>query len=342
MRASVCLAAYTIVVAASQPASAKLEYSAFNATDGTRYLVVSGEFEANEPLDQFVAASTQNKAEVVTFDSAGGNVASAMKLGRTIRALGLNTIQIRQLNCSSACSLAFLGGVQRIAEPGSIGVHRSSFGPEFAIGRDEAVARVQEGTADIIAYLNEMGVDPNLLSFALRYDQTDIRYLSGSEMRDLRVTTADATGVDRPNAPTQPQQAPEVAADEQALEYAALTFVRRLVEEHGTDADTALTTVLNSYADTVSYYGKQTTLSAVVRDKRDYFLRWPERGYKIRDDSVMVTCANNSCMVSGVYDWVVRSLPRNRQAQGIARFSYTISTGQNPKVLSEAGEVLRR
>jgi hypothetical protein len=47
-------------------------------------------------------------------------------------------------------------------------------------------------------------------------------------------------------------------------------------------------------------------------------------------------------MVSGLYDWVVRSIPRNKQAQGLARFSYTISLGANPKVVSEAGNVVKQ
>jgi hypothetical protein len=265
-----------------------------------------------------------------------------MALGRMIRLLGLNTMQVRQLECASACSLAFLGGVSRIAAPGSIGVHRTSFAPDSTVGRDEAVAGVQALTAEIISYLSEMGVSADLLNFALRYDRTDIRYLSASEMNDLKVTTSQATAA---NLPTQNSNTPKIEAetsDSQSIEEAAVGVIRNLIERDGNDAVSAIRTVASSYADVVSYYGNQKTLGEVLEDKRSYFIRWPERAYRIRDDSLMVTCANGACMVSGLYDWVVRSIPRNKQAQGVARFSYTISLGANPKVISEAGNVVKQ
>lgn len=40
-------------------------------------------------------------------------------------------------------------------------------------------------------------------------------------------------------------------------------------------------------------------------------------------------------MVSGVYDWVVRSPSKNKQEKGVANFSYTISIGPYPKVIAE-------
>jgi hypothetical protein len=47
-------------------------------------------------------------------------------------------------------------------------------------------------------------------------------------------------------------------------------------------------------------------------------------------------------MVSGVYDWIVRSLARNRQSQGTARFTYTIAIGSDPKVVAEDGKVISK
>ena len=76
----------------------------------------------------------------------------------------------------------------------------------------------------------------------------------------------------------------------------------------------------------------------MVADKRKYFLRWPERAYTIRSDTLLARCANSRCMVSGVYDWIVRSLARNRQSQGAARFTYTITIGTDPKVEPKTGK----
>lgn len=135
---------------------------------------------------------------------------------------------------------------------------------------------------------------------------------------------------------------PSGALPDESLKDAAVAVVRGLIEQDGSNPSSSLQVVANLYADTVSYYGKLKSLGEVLADKRDYFKRWPERAYHIRDDTLMVACANGACMVSGVYDWAVRSIPRNKQAQGAARFSYTISLGANPKIISEAGNVVKR
>jgi len=261
-----------------------------------------------------------------------------------IRAAGLDTLQVRQLQCVSACSLAFIGGVRRVADPGSIGVHRSSFTPDSGMSTDEAVARVQAGTAQIMSYLGEMGVDPKLMELALSYDKSDMRYLSASEMTDLRVTNVavSQSSVDTSQVPTRPDPLPALDANaKQQLESAAVTFIKGLIEHHGDNAEMALAEVQTSYAPTVNYYGKLTDLNAIIEDKRTYFQRWPERGYNVRDNSVMVTCANDRCMVSGTYDWIVRSLPRHKQTKGVANFSYTIAIGTNPKIIAETSKVQR-
>lgn len=152
-------------------------------------------------------------------------------------------MQVRQLECASACSLAFLGGVSRIAAPGSIGVRRTSFAPDSTVGRDEAGAGVQALTAEIISYLSEMGASSELLNFALRYDRTDIRYLSASEMSDLRVTTSQATAG---NLPTQNANTPKIgteASDSQSIKEAAVGVIRNLIERDGNDAVSAIRTL---------------------------------------------------------------------------------------------------
>ena len=177
-----------LIVAASTSQVEALEYTPVSSPGQLPFLVVSGEFGDSEPLSAFASAIASSGARVVVFNSPGGNVGSAIQLGRMIRAAGLDTLQVRQLQCVSACSLAFIGGVRRVADPGSIGVHRSSFTPDSGMSTDEAVARVQAGTAQIMSYLGEMGVDPKLMELALSYDKSDMRYLSASEMTDLRVT----------------------------------------------------------------------------------------------------------------------------------------------------------
>lgn len=185
--------------------------------------MVSGEFGANEPLNAFSNAVVSSGARVIVFNSPGGNVGTAIQLGRMIRAAGLDTLQVRQLQCASACSLAFLGGVRRVAETGSIGVHRASFDTNSGMSADEAVAQIQAGTAQVMSYMTEMGVDPKLMQVALSYDRSDMRYLSASEMAELRVTNVAVSlpPVDTSLLPPRPNTAPKKSTTSQETQNPA-------------------------------------------------------------------------------------------------------------------------
>ncbi|TIN70491.1 MAG: hypothetical protein E5Y30_15900 [Mesorhizobium sp.] len=195
-------------------AHAGLKFDAGQTEGGLHYILVSGDFAYQDDLAVLEALAQSNGAVAVTFQSPGGNIQKAMELGRLIRRLGLNTAQFRVADCASACSLAFLGGVKRYAEPGSIGVHKSSFQGDVPLSTQDAVSAVQQVTADIITYMIEMGADPALLQLSLQYDSNDIRYLSMSEMTKYRVTTLDTGASVRPvesqapSSPPSPEQVP--------------------------------------------------------------------------------------------------------------------------------------
>ncbi|RKD73882.1 hypothetical protein BJ928_101230 [Rhizobium sp. WW_1] len=196
-----------------QDATAKLSYDVRAADEGITYITVSGSFEADDDLSLFRDKAVSSHAIFVGFDSGGGNVSKALELGRLIRSLGLSTLAVRSAECSSACSLSFLGGVGRFAEPGSIGVHKSSFSDTKGMDVEAAVAAVQRQTADVITYMNEMGVDPGLLQLTLRYDSNDMRYLSSSEMTEFRVTTMSYQEVLELEAKSPSRKAPAANAE---------------------------------------------------------------------------------------------------------------------------------
>ena len=166
-------------------AHASLSYSEHTTSDGERYILISGEFAAGDDLNDFTVVVGSKQSATVVFNSPGGHLLKAMELGRLIRDLELDTMQIKDLSCASACSLAFMGGVNRFAEPGAIGVH--SFSYPGATDPHIAIAAVQNMTAEVIAYMIEMGVDPALLQLVFKYKNDDMRYLSISEMQEHRV-----------------------------------------------------------------------------------------------------------------------------------------------------------
>ncbi|RNJ42372.1 hypothetical protein B5V01_28415 [Mesorhizobium erdmanii] len=197
----------TLSLLVAPAAHAGLQFQAGQTDAGIRYIVVSGDFAYQDDLSTFENLARSNASVAVTFQSPGGNIQKAMDLGRLIRRLGLSTIQFRAVECASACSLAFFGGVMRFAEAGSIGVHKSSFSNDISLNTKDAVSGVQQMTADIITYMIEMGVDPALLQLSLQYDSDDIRYLSKSEMMKYKIVTLEP-GVQQPNADQAPSQTP--------------------------------------------------------------------------------------------------------------------------------------
>lgn len=85
-------------------------------------------------------------------------------------------------------------------------MHKSSFSEEAHLNVDEAVSAVQELTAEVVAYMVEMGIDPALLQVALRYDKDDMRYLSKSEMVQYKVVTVHPAIEQRPSEPAEPPE----------------------------------------------------------------------------------------------------------------------------------------
>ncbi|RWP76890.1 hypothetical protein [Mesorhizobium sp.] len=230
VRVLLCLASVLLGATAAQ---AGLQFRAGQTDAGLRYIVVSGDFAYHDDLSVFETLARSNASVAVTFQSPGGNIQKAMELGRLIRRLGLNTVQFRAVECASACSLAFLGGVLRYAEPGAIGVHKSSFSGDIPMSTEDAVSSVQQMTAEIITYMVEMGVDPALLQLSLQYDSDDIRYLSKSEMAKYKVVTLDfeaseppiASQLPSPQPSPQPAPAqPPVASLPPASEYSSLAI----------------------------------------------------------------------------------------------------------------------
>ena len=177
---------------AATGARADLSYTPEEA-DGIRVIIVAGKFDFDDNLSHFVEAVRAHDPVAVTFNSPGGNVSKAMELGRAIRGHRLNTIQVRGGECASACALAFMGGVIRLADPGAIGVHKASFSGDAVLSADDAVSAIQQLTAEVMSYMAEMGVDPSLLQLSLKYDSDDMRYLSKSEMQQYRVTSGPNT-----------------------------------------------------------------------------------------------------------------------------------------------------
>ncbi|MBX5158822.1 hypothetical protein HJB89_17030 [Rhizobium sp. NZLR8] len=358
MRKSVSLISMLLAfVAMAGEGHAAISYQRLDGAPGERGLVIKGVFEFSDDPMKLVDEYRQYQADYISFDSPGGNVVTAISFGRAIRALNARTIQIRAMECASACAFAFAGGVERFAEPGSIGVHRVSLSDDVPMDNKLAVSSVQSLTGDIIGYLTDMGVSPNLLQLSLSIDSTDIRYLTAAEMRDWNINTPEnmpspqesgsppadaapqvsAKPADMPSAdPSAPEEG--AASPPGDLTTDAIDFANRYNDEWSKDSASALAFMKSVYADEVSFFGTSVDKDVVLKDKAAFAQHWPERIYSVKPGSLTASCAGK-CEMSGVVEWFARNRDTGRTSSGMAEFSFVWNTA-SLQIESETGKVL--
>ncbi|MGJ7522698.1 hypothetical protein ACSFA0_19590 [Variovorax sp. LT1P1] len=143
---------------------------------------------------------TGMSAPFVAFDSAGGNLAGGVILGKYLRSIGADTFLaptysrvmnsfevesafVRGAKCASACTMAFIGGQTRsVAEGSMFGVHQF-VAEQRAIG-DGAT---QEVVVALAGHVEAMGVDRGLLDRASMVPPSHIQWLPVPTLVQLNV-----------------------------------------------------------------------------------------------------------------------------------------------------------
>ncbi|WP_146587682.1 hypothetical protein [Puniceibacterium confluentis] len=121
--------------------------------------------------------------ETLILQSPGGSVQDALDLGRHLRAGGIGTRMLDGEFCYSACPYLLAGGVTRdIAPAASVGVHQHYFGENTLLPAFVAVEDIQRGQGEVMAYLDEMGIDPMVMQHALTTPSDQIYVLLPTEL----------------------------------------------------------------------------------------------------------------------------------------------------------------
>lgn len=130
--------------------------------DQVPVVIVDGDFlEGDEK--KFTQVALANDMAIIVLNSYGGSTLAGIEIGKVIRLKGYWTYVPAEAVCASACSYAWLGGIQRYLEPGGkIGFH-ASYVQENGINKESGV-----GNAIVGAYLNSLG----LSQYAIAYIST--------------------------------------------------------------------------------------------------------------------------------------------------------------------------
>lgn len=126
--------------------------------------------------------SSTNKFRWIYLNSVGGDVATAMKIGRYLRALEFDTNVEESARCLSSCVFIFAAGLNKLApSTSSIGIHRP-FGVATGLrSRDEVTKQFREMTAQVYAYFDEMNIPRSLPEEMLRIPPEQMRMLTFDE-----------------------------------------------------------------------------------------------------------------------------------------------------------------
>ncbi len=122
--------------------------------------------------------------ERVILNSPGGSVRDALALGRHLRDMGLNTALRDGDICYSACPYLLASGVARdIPDTAYVGVHQHYFGQSTLLPAFVAVEDIQRGQGEVMAYLDDMGINPLVMRHALVTPPDEIYVLLPEELR---------------------------------------------------------------------------------------------------------------------------------------------------------------
>jgi hypothetical protein len=129
--------------------------------------------------------------ERVILQSPGGSVGDALQIGRAIRDAGIETQILAGEYCMSACPYMLAGGTARDISPdGAVGVHQHFFGENVLLPAAFAVEDIQRGQAEVMGYLDEMGIDPLVMRLAMTTPPDEIYVLLPEELERYGFVTA--------------------------------------------------------------------------------------------------------------------------------------------------------
>ena len=164
-------------------------------------IAAEGDITAETPaqfqafLDAHTSLLSSGFLNSIYLNSGGGSLRAGLELGEMIRSKELQTVVGRPDNngqgveCDSACTFAFLGGLTRNVQLGArFGVHRFTSGQAT-----EDEQELQEIEGELTSYIAKMGVSLDMFTLMTTAPPDGILYLDQQTLDRLNITTHDMT-----------------------------------------------------------------------------------------------------------------------------------------------------
>lgn len=143
--------------------------------------IVPADLVAAKVMTELLRSGRQRVAgNVVWFASDGGDIDTAMELGRLLRRHGLLTMVGKFDQCLSACVFAFMGGDRRMVA-GRLGIHRPFF--PFTLDSPDRQVRFRNLQRVLKDYIDELDFPPSLYEAVMAVPPEVVHYLSVAELK---------------------------------------------------------------------------------------------------------------------------------------------------------------
>ena len=305
----------------------------YTAPDVPKALVLNGDIDPRTPLAFKRALDANPQIDVLILNSPGGSVQAALLVAEEVHDRKLITFVPPSGTCASACAFIFFAGEGRLAA-GRLGVHQIYGGND--------IESTQLNLSDIIETLTKYGVSPAVITKMLRTPPSSMHYFSKEELVTLGIQSDSVPSPDVASKPVAlPKNAPLTQSDADQ-EAPAKKAVLDLIASGSLGPDQVISKASSSYSGSVQFYGRTLSKDDVLRDKLRYVERWPMRNVVPRDASIEVACENDTCSVSGLYDWSVANPQKKKQISGVSKFFYRLQMSIPPLVTEENGIVIDR
>jgi len=131
------------------------------------------------------------------------------------------------------------------------------------------------------------------------------------------------------------------------LKQRSAEFLVRHYSAVSSGSSVAMQAARSSYAPSVNYFGKSVPFEQVMSELARFVERWPSRIYKIKPQSVTISCDEvaRSCKAQGEVIFDARNAARGQRSFGEASFEFTLAHFQDsssPLITVEGGKVTHR
>jgi hypothetical protein len=300
--------------------------------NGPDIIFVTGDLALGDEK-KFIDVALSSGNAVVVLQSPGGNLIAGIEIGKAIHLKGFATYVPDNIQCVSACALAWLGGrIRYMSKTARVGFHAAY------IDNGGQAAVSSSGNALVGAYLNQIGLPPPAIVYITEASPQGMQWLTFTDAQRYGI---DVRAFDLSSAPTMAQSG--VSGSSSSPQAASVNNeLYEFVSATNRSNELALAYLESKYTDQVRYYGKVVPRVSVLNDKKSFFTRWPSRSYSILPATVAITCEGTSvCKAEGVFEW--NDASRASTSLGSATFSFMwLLEGTHWWISSEDGKVIRR